>query len=292
MNDITVKDIAYRVKEKLILEDINFIVKKGEAFALLGENGAGKSTLIDIILRDLTPTSGQISFFEKSSPDFSRMGVVYDQLPLFKTLRVYELIDYFSTIHKISYKQVKENYFEDFEIKKIGHSFIKELSQGEKKRVAILLALIHHPELLILDEPFANLDPTLIDRFWKLMIENNRTILFSTHNWKDAEKIADKVAFLYQGRLLSQPQKVEAIFASLPARKKIQLSFEKKLLATFSSYSYYIYDGSINIFFPENSNLLNAISKITGNFSIQDADLRDAYLFAIHKNNYNDKNTF
>lgn len=133
MNDIIVSDVSYQVKDKFILNNISFTVKKGETFALLGENGSGKSTLIDVILNDLKPNRGNIKFFEKPKACFDKVGIVYDHLPLFPLLKVIEIIKYFSLIHKLEFENIKKQYFEIFEIYKIQKTFIRELSLGEKK---------------------------------------------------------------------------------------------------------------------------------------------------------------
>ncbi len=284
MNDIIVSDVSYQVKDKIILNNISFTVTKGESFALLGENGSGKSTLIDVILNDLKPSKGYIKFFEKSKACFDKVGIVYDQLPLFSMLRVFEIIKYFTTIRKLEFENIKKKYFEIFEINKIQKSFIKELSQGEKKRVGILLALIHNPDLLILDEPFANLDPTITERLWKIIRNENRTIFFTTHNWKEAEKLAVKIAFIYKGKVLFEPQSPQSILNSLPALKIINFPKNENIIKLLTNYQYYLHDENINVFFNEDSKLLKDISQFTNNFSVQEVDLKDAYLFNI--NNY------
>ncbi len=108
MNVIKLSNISYYIKQKEIVKDISFHVQQGDYFALLGENGSGKSMLIDLLLGDLKPNSGHVSFFEKPKKDFSKVGVVYDQLPVFPMLKVDEIINYFCAIHKLKSKDIKE----------------------------------------------------------------------------------------------------------------------------------------------------------------------------------------
>lgn len=282
MKDIQVSNISYKVNSKVILNNINLTVDTGESFALLGENGSGKSTLIDIMLDDIKPTSGSVRLFSTKNK-FDRVGVLYDHLPLFMMLKVSESINYFASIYNLSYKTIREKYFDVFEIYKIQNQLIKELSQGEKKRVGILLAVMHNPRLLVLDEPFANLDPTIINRIWKVIANGYRTIFFTTHDWKEAEKQADKIGFIYNGEIIHEPQSPEEILSTLPAHKKINLEYFDGIIEKLKDYHYYIHDELITIFFDEKSNLLKTISDFTNNFSVKDVGLEDAYLFHINK---------
>ena len=278
---INVSNISYRVKEKEILTDINFEVQQGDYFAFLGENGSGKSTLIDVLLEDLKPNSGTVSFFEKQKKDFNRIGVVYDQLPIFPMLKVDEIINYFCAIHKLKSKEIKEQYYDIFNLQKIRNSLIRELSQGERKKVGLVLSILKPSELLILDEPFANLDPTIIDKLWTVLKEKSKTIFFTSHNWKEAETMATKVCFIYQGKILQKPLSPTQIINTLPATKKIAIENDSEILNTFKKYDYYIHDKTVHFFYDDKSDLLTHISKKTSNYSIQDIGIKDAYLYYI-----------
>lgn len=276
---IKVSNISYKVKNKTIVDGVSFSINENDTFALLGENGSGKSTLIDLMLNDLTPTNGYVSFLGDRRNNFKELGIVYDHLPLFPLLKVVEIIRYFSSIHKLDFKVIKSEYFEIFAINKISNSFIKELSQGERKRVGLLLAIMHHPNLLILDEPFANLDPTIIDRIWKVLKQNNRTIFLTTHNWKEIEKNANKVGFIYNGKLIADPKSPSDIIKELPSDKKVIISNATKINAKLNNFIFYKHDDELHIFFDERGELLNIVNELTNNFTVQDVGLKDAYLY-------------
>jgi len=279
MNKILVTNISYSVKGKQILNDLSFEVKQNEVFALIGKNGSGKSSLIDIILQDLKPDSGEVKLFGKEKCNYKNVGILYDHLPLITLLRVEEIIKYYCTVHKLKYATIAQHFFEDFEIKPIEKSFIRTLSLGEKKRVSILLAVMHNPDLLILDEPFANVDPTITNRIWNVLKRDGRTIFFTTHNWADAEKRADKVAFLGNGKLIAKPLKPAEAIKNLPAQKKLIFTSTQEVERLLTKETYYKHDGNIVCFSQPGSSLIGVIAQYTSNFSIQDVDLTDVYLF-------------
>ncbi len=274
---IKVSGISYKVKNKHIVSDVCFSVEDGDSFALLGENGAGKSTLIDLILDDLKPSKGDVVFFNNKKRDYSKIGVVYDHLPLFPNLTVKESIKYFTVIHKLSFDTVKDKFFDAFSINKILDSFVKELSQGERKRLGLLLSVIHNPDLLILDEPFANIDPTAIDRFWKVIRQDNRTVFFSTHNWIKAETLCTKVGFIFKGKMVIEPQSPKEILDSMPSSTKVILNNNNEFLEHLADCEYYQDENKLVVFIENNQ--LQLISKFTNNFSVQKVDLKDAYLY-------------
>ncbi|RXQ96648.1 ABC transporter ATP-binding protein [Ancylomarina salipaludis] len=279
MNKILVTNISYTVKGKQILKDLSFEVKQNEVFALIGKNGSGKSSLIDIILQDLKPDCGEVKLFEKEKFNYKNVGILYDHLPLISLLRVEEIIKYYCTVHKLKYAAIVQHFFEDFEISPIEKSYIRTLSLGEKKRVSILLAVMHNPDLLILDEPFANVDPTITNRIWNVLKRDGRTIFFTTHNWADAEKRADKVAFLGNGQLIAEPLRPAEAIKNLPAQKKLIFTSTQEIEQLLTKEAYYKHDGNIVCFSQPGSSLIGVIAQHTSNFSIQDVDLTDVYLF-------------
>ncbi len=280
---IKISDISFKRLNKIILNNINFSIYENETVAIIGTNGSGKTTLIDIILDDIKPSTGKVYINDSKVKNYSTIGIAYDSLPLFPLLKVSEVIDYFCAILKLNYDAIKHEFFNSFDIDIISNSFIKDLSQGEKKKIGLLLAVMNNPKILILDEPFSNLDPTIIDVIWKVLTKNNRTILFTTHNWKEVEAIASKVMFLHNGILITTPKKPKEILKELP-KKKITISFNNDFLHKIAEYEYYVHDDLINVLYNENDiNVIKTISEHTNNFSIQDVDIKDAYLFKIKK---------
>ena len=279
---IKISNICFNRQNKVILNKINFSIYENEKVAIIGTNGSGKTSLIDIILNDIKPSTGKVYINNNSKiKNYSNIGIAYDSLPLFPLLKVSEVIDYFCAILKLDYKSVKFEFFNSFDINIISDSFIKDLSQGEKKRIGLLLAVMNNPKILILDEPFSSLDPTIIDIVWKALIKNDRTILFTTHNWKEIETIASKVVFLHNGILISSPKNPNEILKEIP-EKKITINFDNDFLRKIENYIYYIHDNLINVLYNENDiEVLKIIKEHTNNFSIQNVDIKDAYLYKI-----------
>lgn len=280
---IQISNVSYKAQNKTIISDVSFRINKGDVFALIGKNGSGKSTLIDVMMGDIAPYVGKVEI-KGVAP--KKIGVLYDHLPLLSSLRVIEMLKYYCTLYQIKYQDVAEKYFDDFEMKDIEKSFIRTLSLGEKKRVSILLTLLCEPELLILDEPFANIDPTITERIWNHLKNNDRSIFFTTHNWADASKRANKVAFMVNGSLSGEPMHPQKALESLPASKKIIFEHSVQLEEALSKQAYYVHDGNMICFFDNDPLLMETLAQYTSNFSIQDIDLTDVYLYQQKMNSY------
>lgn len=286
MDAIKIDNISYTIHNKSILDNISFNMQEREALALIGENGSGKTTLIDLILGDIKPSQGQVQLFGKSNCHFDNIGVVYDKSPLFPMLKIKEAIRYFCILNKVDYKSiVKKGYIEIFQLEKLSNSYIAHLSQGEKQRLGVMIALIRNPKLLILDEPFSNLDPIIISRIWNIIKTEERTVLFSTHNWKEIEKLATKVVLISKGKIVCEPLSPRDLLNKLPAKKKLVVRMSEDVKSICFGYDYYI-DGENLILFLEDKErlrLLSDLSVYTNNYSVQDVSLKDVYLYLLKK---------
>lgn len=192
---IELKDISYSRQKKEILKKINFTVHKGEKIIILGENGCGKTTLLNILVGDIHPDKGEISrniYQEK-------IGVVYDKFSILPMLKVKEIIRLFCTAYSVDYSRTITKYFDLFKLSTIIENHILNLSMGERRRVSILLSLIHNPLLLVMDEPFSSVDPTIIEDLLTVIHENNGAVVYTTHDWS-AESLKNNVVFMmYDG---------------------------------------------------------------------------------------------
>jgi ABC-2 type transport system ATP-binding protein len=281
---ISVNKIFHKINNKLILNDINLDINLGDVFALIGKNGAGKTTLFEIILKDIKPSNGCVEYDNDVGFEFSNTGVVYDNTPMFPLLKVKEVVDYFSSIYGVKFSEIPTRYFDVFGLNGILNSFMSVLSQGEKKKVALFLSIINNPKVLILDEPFSNIDPTVIESIWKVLKENNRTILFTSHNWYEIEHIATKITFISKGNIILPPTSPQEIIKSLPHSKKVIVDYNEDLMKKLKNFEYYINENLIHIFYDGNSELVDEILKYSKNFSFKDCDIKDAYLLKTNDN--------
>ena len=245
---LEIDNISYQRGKKQILNDISFAIDSNECVAIIGENGAGKSTLFDIILTDLNPSSGKILYFEKKNYPTDKIGFCYDNFNIFPELKIREIIKFFCKEYGLEYTEV-ERYFDLFHLHQLLDSFLCELSMGEKKRLSILLSIVHNPELLILDEPFSNIDPILVDSLWNVIRKKVKSILYSTHNWNSAIDLADRLIFIKNGKIVGESASPSTILSILPSGNKIVIhGWNNQLEMIKNELSYYLEGESVHIF--------------------------------------------
>ncbi len=204
--------------------DVSFAVTRGEIVGVLGPNGAGKTTTIQVLLGLTTPTSGTVRVFgqdlEKHRVDILQrcnFSSAYTGLP--SNLKVWENLLIFSKIYGVSgHRQKIHDLLELFEIDHLRKKITGHLSSGESTRVNLCKSLLNDPELLMLDEPTASLDPDIADKVRKLLRRIQRekgiTMVYTSHNMRDVEEVCDRVLFLHKGRIIAEgtPQQVKDKF--------------------------------------------------------------------------------
>jgi ABC-2 type transport system ATP-binding protein len=200
--------------------DISLTVNRGEIVGLLGANGAGKTTTIQILLGLTTATAGSVKIFGE---DFERHRVeilqrcnfssAYTGLP--SNLKVWENMLIFAQLYGVKdWKTRTDELLELFEISHLKKKITGNLSSGESTRVNLCKSLLNQPELLLLDEPTASLDPDIADKVRKLLRriqrERGTTMIYTSHNMRDVEEVCDRVLFMHKGRIIAEgtPQQV------------------------------------------------------------------------------------
>ena len=193
--------------DRFALKDVSFTLPRGAVMGFIGENGAGKTTTIKAVLGLIRKDSGDISVLGGSIEDASiraKIGVVFDDLHLHKTLRIRQAAKIFPHLYEDWDADLFKEYLNRFNLD--AEKKIKDLSRGMRMKLSIAVALSHHPELLILDEPTAGLDPVVRDEvleiFQDFMQDENHAILFSSHITSDIDKIADYLTFIHDGEIL------------------------------------------------------------------------------------------
>ena len=210
MNEPTIelRGVVKSYGEKVVLTGLDLSVQRGSVLGLLGTNGSGKTTLIKCALGLIRPQSGEARLLGEpawtlSAEAKSRIGYVPQIINLYPWMKVCQLIDYTAAFYPNWNHNLVARLIKELDIP--AKDRIGPLSVGQLQKVAILLALGHEPDLLILDEPAASLDPLARRRFLQMIIylaePGKRTVLFSTHITSDLERVADRVAILKSGRI-------------------------------------------------------------------------------------------
>ncbi len=212
MSIIEVKNITKRFNDKLALDNISFNINKGEIFGLIGPNGAGKSTLINIMTNLVLPNNGSIyiggmDLNKKTVEVKSMIGLVPQELAIIEHLTPYDNLEYFGALYGLKGKLLKERVNEGLEIAgliDVKRKKVKKLSGGMKRRLNIVIAMLHHPSILILDEPTVGVDAQsrnyIFSILKKLSIEQNTTIVYTSHYMEEVEHLCSKIFIIDEGR--------------------------------------------------------------------------------------------
>ena len=192
----------------LALDDISFCVGSG-VFGLLGHNGAGKTTLMKALVTVLSPSAGTIRVCgfdsrKQGNEIRERIGYLPQELAMYPSLSVFDFVNYMAELKGIHDKKAVNEVLEQVEMLEFSKRKIKQLSGGMKRRVGIAQALIGNPQILVVDEPTAGLDPEERVRFRGLLsryAREGRTVLLSTHIVEDVHQLCEELAVLRKGRL-------------------------------------------------------------------------------------------
>lgn len=225
---LEVKNIKKKFNQKLVVNDVSFSVNSGEILGLLGKNGAGKSTIFRLILNIIDPEEGQILLNGKkyTIKDTKLVGFLPEEGSLGQELTVYEQMCFYGSLKGISEEQVLERleyWLQKFDIVEYMNKRIKELSKGNRQRIQFIAAIMHDPDLIILDEPFSGLDPLGVEKFKEILIElkhKNKAIIFSSHRMEHVELFCDNILMIDKGNTILKGS-LNEIKKSYPKEKVI-----------------------------------------------------------------------
>lgn len=206
---IAVESISKSYHQQFALKDINFSIPKGEVVGLLGPNGAGKSTLMKILTGFISPSSGEANInglkLSEAKTDIQRqIGYLPEHNPVYLDMYVKEYLQFHARIFN-SPKSRIDKVVEQTKLTPEVNKRIHQLSKGFRQRVGLAAALLHDPDILILDEPTTGLDPNQLIEIRELIksISQDKTILLSTHIMQEVEAICDRVIIIHKGRIVS-----------------------------------------------------------------------------------------
>jgi ABC-2 type transport system ATP-binding protein len=234
---IDVVNLTKRYAGFTAVREISFQVQRGEVVGFLGPNGAGKSTTMRMLTGYLPPSSGRASIagfdiFDQSIEARRHIGYLPESTPLYHDMRVHEYLRYRASLKGVEASKVKErvgDVLEMCDLREKERALIGTLSKGQRQRVGLADALVHDPELLILDEPTIGLDPNQIRQVRELIknLANRRTVLISTHILPEVEMMCSRVVVIHKAageirlEVHQPPQNTYAQLAALQGVKEV-----------------------------------------------------------------------
>jgi ABC-2 type transport system ATP-binding protein len=222
---IEVKNLTKRYAGRTAVADISFTVARGEIVGLLGPNGAGKSTTMRVLAGFLPATSGTArvagyDVFYESEEVRRRIGYMPENNPLYPEMRVREYLKFRARLKGLGWRQARQRVntvMEQCGLLDMGRRIIGQLSKGYRQRVGLADALVHEPELIILDEPTLGLDPRQIRAVRQLIksLAEKHTVLISTHILPEAEMTCNRMLIMYEGKILAAdtPDNLQGLMA-------------------------------------------------------------------------------
>ncbi len=207
---LQVKNIVKYYGDNKAVDNLSFEVKNGEIFGLLGENGAGKTTTFRIIMGLLDATEGEV-LLDGKKIDYSitdKIGFVTEERSLLTKMTVKEQLIFYGVLKGMKEQEIEEElekWLHFFQIESYENRKIKELSKGNQQKIQFISAIIHHPKLLILDEPFTGLDPINVELMKKAIYKLQKegcSIIFSSHQMEHIENFCEKLIILVKGKAI------------------------------------------------------------------------------------------
>lgn len=211
---IEVRELTKRYGDRLAIDGISFSVKQGEILGFLGQNGAGKTTTMKILTCFMSATSGTASVagfdvFENPLEVKKRIGYMPENPPLYPELLVSEYLSFVAELRgvpKTDRKRKIEAVVERCQLGDVRDRLIANISKGYRQRVGLAQALLHDPEVLVLDEPTVGLDPKQVNEARSLIksLRSERTIIYSTHILSEVAATCDRIIIIDQGKIVAQ----------------------------------------------------------------------------------------
>ena len=212
MYALEVKNLSKNFNGIKAVDDASFIVPEGSVFGLIGRNGAGKTTTIRMMMNIYVPDSGEVILRgTKIGQEFKdKVGYLPEERGLYKKMKVMDTLLFLAELKGKTGKEVEQkalNYLKRFDLAERKNSKIEDLSKGNQQKIQFIAAILHDPEFLIFDEPFAGLDPINTDLLKDIILEKKeegKVIIFSTHLMDFAEKLSDHIAMIDHGKIILQ----------------------------------------------------------------------------------------
>ncbi len=307
MDALKVDNLTKKFKDFIAVNDISFSLKKGEILGLLGPNGAGKTTTIQMLLGVLTPSSGSISYFGKNLQTHREhilekvnFSTTYTNLPW--SLTVKENLTYIAYFYTIPDRKKRlADLIDTFRLSELLNQRMSELSAGQLTRVNLAKAFINDPEVLLLDEPTASLDPEIAKYIRSFILEKRAShqlsVIFTSHNMSEVEEVCDRILFINNGSIVADdtPENLMKTIDTVRIRLVIDKAHEKilKQFSDAAEYKIVFHDHETIIDMKEKdlASLFAYMGQHAIHFhevSIDKPDLEDYFLLIASKNKNKD----
>jgi ABC-2 type transport system ATP-binding protein len=246
---VEIKNLVKRYNDKIAVDNVSFSIKPGDILGLLGPNGAGKTTVINALMGLTKIDGGEITIFGKNLKSNERelkkdMGLVPQDIAIFYDLTAHENVSFFGKLYGLKGKILKERVEEALNFTGLWdkrNELPKKLSGGMKRRLNIACAIVHHPKLIILDEPTVGIDPQSRNHILesiKQLNEMGSTVIYTSHYMEEIETICSNIIIIDNGKVMAMGTKEEL---------KELISFEEKIVIDLDNVNYTIVENIKNI---------------------------------------------
>ncbi|MBI2621327.1 MAG: ABC transporter ATP-binding protein [Candidatus Levybacteria bacterium] len=292
---LEVKNLTKQFGDFTAVDRVSFSLNEGEILGLLGPNGAGKTTTIYMLLDVMEPTSGQISYFGKTfkkarSEILKRVNFssAYISLPWLFT--VDQVLSIYADLYEIPNKKKRiDKLLSEFEINHLREKEVNSLSAGERARLLLTKAFLNYPEIILLDEPTASLDPEIAVKIREFLKKEQKeykvSMLFTSHNMGEVEEMCDRVIILNHGKIIAEDTPENLANQITVSQMEILIKDYKKAEEVFEDQKIkYKRDGSMFYISVESKKISNFLTMLTNNkinfqdISINKPDLEDFFL--------------
>ena len=254
MYTIELEKVRKSYGDFVAVDDLSFKIEQGSVFGLLGPNGAGKTSTIRMMIGITAPDSGVIRVFGQpfNRPCLDKIGYLPEERGLYKKMKLLDQLIFLAQLHSMSAAAARKaaiDWCDRLEISEKLSNKVEELSKGMQQKIQFIAALLHDPDFIIMDEPFAGLDPVNADLLKNVLLEmkkRGKTILFSTHRMDQVEKICDSICLINRGRAVLQGdlKQVKAQYG----KNSVQIAYDgdgvffeqNALVRSFNDYGNYV----------------------------------------------------
>ena len=293
--NVELRNVRKQYGDFVAVDGLSIAVPRGTIFGLLGPNGAGKTTSIRMMMDIIAPDSGEVLLFGEphASAHMRRVGYLPEERGLYRKMTVVDHLAFLGELHGLKRRDSKDSidrWLDRIELAPWRKSKVEELSKGMQQKIQLVGTLLHEPEIIVLDEPFAGLDPLNQSLFKDLLAEykeSGRTILFSTHIMAQAEKLCDSICLVSKGNSILQGtiSEVKSGFGGNCYRLEAQGDTDR-LLQVAGVEQAVPYGEAFHLFIEPGADVPTVLRELTGfldvrEFSSEEPDLEEVFIRAV-----------